>query len=244
MIFDQPIFLFLLVLLPVLWMWMRSAPGASPACLALKCAAFAAMVDRAGRSWARCATEKLAVTVLMDTSASMPRESLQRGEAMLRDLVRKNSGADLRLITFAEHPKLHAVPAQANKVNIPQGVDPKEGMATNVEDALQLALSTFPSEGARRVLLISDGNENRGHVLTEALRARERGIAVYTVPAGGTAPLPVKVESIASPQDVFSGEHFTLSLTLDSAAALNTRVWITSGGQEIGSKKADLQARQ
>ena len=90
-------------------------------------------------------------------------------------------------------------------------------MATNIEEAMQLALSTFPSEGARRILLISDGNENRGHALTEALRARERGVAVFTVPAGGTAPLPVKVESVASPQDVFSGERFTLSLGLDSA---------------------------
>src|SRR5580658_6949686 len=146
---------------------MRRAPGASPVCLALKCAAFAAIVLALADPWAALREEKLAVTVLLDTSASMPRESLQRGEAMLRDLVRKNTGADLRLITFAEHPTLHAVPAQANQVSIPLGIDPKEGSATNLEDALQLALNTFPSQGARRVLLISDGNENRGHVLTE-----------------------------------------------------------------------------
>ena len=199
------------------------------------------MIALAG-PWAPLRVEKLAVTVLMDTSASMPRESLQRGEAMLRDLVRKNSGADLRLITFAEHPNLRAVPAQADQVNIPQGVDPKEGMATNLEEALQLALSTFPSQGPRRILLISDGNENRGHALTEALRARERGVAVFTVPAGGTAPLPVKVESVASPQDVFSGEHFTMSLRLDSGSAMKARIWMTSQGQEIGSTKADLAA--
>src|ERR1039457_5955546 len=215
MIFDQPIFFLLLALLPVLWIWMRRAPGASPTCLALKCAAYAALVIALADPWAAMRVEKLAITVMIDTSASMPRESLQRGEAMLRDLVRKNSGADLRLITFAEHPKLQAVPAQADKVSIPQGVDPKEGMVTNVEEALQLALSTFPSEGTRRILLISDGNENRGNALTEALRARERGVAVFTAPTGGTAPLPVSLESIASPQDVFSGEHFTLSLGLD-----------------------------
>jgi Ca-activated chloride channel homolog len=241
MTFDQPMFLFLLGLLPVLWIWMRRAPGASLACLTLKCAAYAALVIALAGPWAALRMKKLAVTVLMDTSASMPRESLQHGEAMLRDLVRKNSGADLRLITFDEHPSLLAVPAQADKVSIPQGVNPKEGMATNIEDALQLALSTFPSEGARRILLISDGNENRGHALTEALRARERGVPVFTVPAGGNAPLPVNLESIASPQDVFSGEHFTVSLTLNSAETLAARVWITSGGQEVGSTKADLQ---
>src|ERR1700733_3681183 len=134
---------------------MRSVPGASKVCLALKCAAFSALALALADPWAPLRVEKLAVTVLMDTSASIPRESLERGEAMLRDLVRKNSGADLRLITFAEHPDLQAVPAQADKVSIPQGVDPKEGMVTNIEEAMQLALSTFPSEGARRILLIS-----------------------------------------------------------------------------------------
>jgi Mg-chelatase subunit ChlD/uncharacterized membrane protein len=186
--------------------------------------------------------EKLAVTVLMDTSASMPRESLQHGEGMLRDLVRKKSGADLRLITFAERPTLRSVPEQPDKVSIPEGVDPKEGMATDIEGAMQLALSTFPAQGARRILLISDGNENRGHALTEALRARERGVAIFTVPAGGTAPLPVKVQSIASPQDVFSGEKFMLALQIDSAGAIPARVWITSQGHEIGSTKTDLHS--
>jgi Ca-activated chloride channel family protein len=219
---------------------MRKVPGASSACLALKCAVFAVLAIALADPWAPMRIEKLAVTVLLDTSASMPRESLQHGEAMLRDLVRKNSGAGLRLITFAERPNLRPVPQQADQVSIPEGVDPKEGMSTDIEGALQLALSTFPAQGARRMLLISDGNENRGHALTAALRAREQGIAVFTVPAGGTAPLPVKVQSIASPQDVFSGERFTLSLQLDSAGAIPARVWITSQGQEIGSTKTDL----
>jgi len=240
--FEQPIFLVLTGLLPVLWVLMRKLPGVSQTCLALKCAAFTALVIALAGPWAPLRVEKLAVTVLMDTSASMPRESLQRGEAMLRDLVRKNSGADLRLITFAEHPRLRVVPAQADQVNIPQGVDPKEGMVTNLEEALQLALSTFPSQGQRRILLISDGNENRGHALTEALRAREGGVAVFTVPSGGTAPLSVQVESVASPQDVFSGERFPMSLRLDSGAAMKARIWMTSEGQELASTTADLTA--
>lgn len=211
-------------------------------CLLLKCAAFAVLAIALADPWAPMRVEKLAVTVLVDTSASMPRESLQHGEAMLRDLVRKNSGADLRLITFAGRPTLRPVPRQADQVSIPEGVDPKEGMATDIEGALQLALSTFPAQGARRILLISDGNENRGHALTEALRARERGIAVFTVPAGGTAPLPVKAENIASPQDVFSGERFTLSMQLDSAGSIPARIWVTSQGHEIGSTTAELRA--
>ena len=217
-------------------------PGASRTSLGLKCAAFAALVIALAGPWAPLRTEKLAVTVLMDTSASMPRESLQHGQTMLRDLVRKNSGADIRLITFAEHAKLVSVPTQADQVRIPQGVDPDEGMATNLEEALQLALSTFPSQGQRRILLISDGNENRGHALTEALRARESGVAVFTAPAGGTAPLSVQLENIASPQDVFSGERFPLTVRLTSGNAMKARIWMTSEGQELASTNTDLVA--
>jgi Ca-activated chloride channel family protein len=240
--FDQPIYLIAIGLLPVLWVLMRRVPGASQTCLALKCAAFTALVIALAGPWAPIRVEKLAVTVLVDTSASMPRESLQRGEAMLRDLVRKNSGADLRLITFGQHAKLRPVPAQADQVNIPQGVDPKEGMATNLEEALQLALDTFPSQGQRRILLISDGNETQGHALSEALRARESGVAVFTVPAGGTAPLSVQVESVASPQDVFSGERFPMTLRLDSGDDMKARIWLTAEGQEIASTSADMKA--
>ena len=87
-------------------------------CLALKCAAFTALVIALAGPWAPLRVEKLAVTVLMDTSASMPRESLQRGEAMLRDLVHKNSGADIRLITFAQHARLLSVPAQSDRKSV------------------------------------------------------------------------------------------------------------------------------
>jgi Ca-activated chloride channel homolog len=239
--FDHPNSLWLLLLLPVLWLWMRSAPGASLSCLALKCAAFAVLVLALADPWAEMRVAKLAVTVLVDTSASMPRESLERSQTMLQDLVRRKTGADLRLITFAGHANLHPIPAQADKVAIPQGVDPNDGKATDLEAALQLALDTFPADGARRVLLITDGNETQGHVLTEALRARERGIPVFTEPSGGTAPLPVQLASIASPQDVFSGERFPLSLQLNSARALPVRVWAAIQGQEIGSTTLTLE---
>jgi Ca-activated chloride channel family protein len=240
MTFDHPGFLFLLLLLPVLWMWLRRAQGISRAGLGLKCAAFASLVIVLADPWAQILTQRLAVTLVMDTSASMPRESIEHGQALLRDLVRNNSGAELRLITFAEHPRLHVVPRQGSKVSISQALDSSGGMATDLEGALQLAISTFPARGARRVLLISDGNENRGHALTEAVRARERGVEVFTEPSGGTARLPVKLGSIASPQQVFSGERFTLSLELHSSRTLPARVWITSQDREIGATEVNL----
>ncbi len=134
------------------------------------------------------------------------------------------------------------LPRKSDQVTIPQGVDLNGGMATDIEGGLQLALSTFPERGARRIVLVSDGNETQGHALTEALRARERGVEIFTVPSGGTARLPVQLESVASPQQVFSGERFTLSLGIESSRAFSGRVSITSQGQEIASAPVDFKA--
>ena len=61
MTFDQPLFLLLLLLLPVLWIWLRRLPGASLPCLALKCAAFAVLVIALADPWAPMRVQKLAV---------------------------------------------------------------------------------------------------------------------------------------------------------------------------------------
>lgn len=240
MTFEHPLVFLLLLLLPVVWIQTRKFRAASRACLAVKSLVFLFLLIALADPWAEILVQRLAVTVAMDTSASMPRESLDRGQAILRDLVKKKSGAELRLITFAENARLQPVAARADQVTLSKGLDTTGGMATDIESALQLALSTFPARGARRILLISDGNETRGRALSEAIRARERGVEVFTVPSGGTAQLPVQLESVASPQQVFSGERFTLSLGIESSRSFSGRLWMTSQGQEIASANVDF----
>ncbi len=238
MTFERPLFLLLLLVLPLVWFWLRR--DGSRAAWLLKCAVFVALVIALADPWAQLSEQRLAVTVVMDTSASMPRAAIELGEDLLRNLARKNSDAELRLVTFAESARLHEVPSDAEKVTIPQrlGAD----MATDMDAALHLALSTFPERAARRVLLISDGNETRGHALTAALRARERGVAIHTVAAGGAARLPLRVDSLAMPQQVFSGERFTVALRVNSSRALAARLALTCQGRQIGAETVELRA--
>ena len=243
MAFERPTFLLLLLLVPVVWLWMRRIPGSSRTSLVLKCAVFTVLVIAMADPWASLAGRKMAITILMDTSASMTTESIQRGEAIVRDLVRRNSGTDLSLITFAERSRVENLPQNANDVSIPPAVDPNFSMGTDLESAMQLALSTFPEDGARRILLISDGNETRGNAMAAALRARGLGVSVFTVPSGGTAKLPLELVTASFPQQVLSGERSTLSLllNLDSSSALPARIWATVNGKEVGAASVILQ---
>ncbi len=243
MYFEHPAFLILLLLTPVLWWSFRRTPGSSLTCLVLKCAVFVALVVALAAPWARLPKQKLAVTMVMDISSSMPVESIQRGENLLRNLVRNDSGSELRLITVGDRARQYAVPRQASLVKVPLVGDSNRETGSDLEAGLQLALGTFPQQqGVRRVVMFTDGNENRGDLLAGALRAREKGVEVFTVASGGAVRLPVQVESVALPQRVFSGERFTLSLRLGSSRPLAARMAITFQGQEIGAAPVQLQA--
>jgi Ca-activated chloride channel homolog len=242
MTFDRPMFFLLLFLLPVLWIWARKKRGTSRVSFALKAIVYSVLVAALAGPRAQLPVRHIAVTLIADTSDSMPRESIGQSQALLRDLDSASSNADLRLITFAGDAQLRSVPADPQKATISDDAVPTAGMETDVEGPIDLALSTFPKQGARRILLVTDGNQTRGDALAAALRARANGVAIYTEPSGGISRLPVQLTGISAPEDVFSGERFTVSLELESAQPLSARLSIASGGREIAAKALQLQA--
>jgi secreted protein with Ig-like and vWFA domain len=242
MTFDRPTFFLLLLLLPFLWIWARKKSGTSRISFAVKSLVYALLVAALAGPRAQLPVRHVSVTLLADTSASMPRESIEQSQALLRELDGANSNADLRLITFAGDAQSHSVPADPQKVVIADNAVTAAGMDTDVEGAIDLALSGFPKQGARRILLVSDGNQTRGDALAAALRARADGVAVFTAPSGGISRLPVQLTGVSVPENVFSGERFTVSLELESAQPLPVRLSVASGGREIASKQMQLQA--
>jgi Ca-activated chloride channel homolog len=241
MSFDRPIFFLLLLVLPVLWIWARNKRGSARISFGLKAIAYALLVAALAGPRAQLPVRHVAVTLIADTSASMPRESIQESQSLLRDLDRANSGADLRLVTFAGEAQLRNVPSDPSKALISDNAVPSTGMDTDIEGAIDLALSTFPKQGARRILLVSDGNQTRGDALAAAIRARAEGVAIYTVPSGGISHLPVQLTGISAPQNVFSGERFTVSLELESMQPLAAKLSVASNGREISSKAIELR---
>ena len=241
MSFDRPVFFLLLLALPALWIWAKNKRGSARISFALKAIVYALLVTALAGPHAQLPVRHVAVTLIADTSASMPRESIQQSQSLLRDLDRANSGADLRLITFAGEAQMHDVPSDPSKAVISENAVPSTGMDTDIEGAMDLALSTFPKQGARRIVLVSDGNQTRGDALAAAIRARAQGVAVYTAPSGGISRLPVQLTGISAPQSVFSGERFTVSLELESAQLLAAKLSVASNGREITSKPIELR---
>jgi hypothetical protein len=67
---------------------------------------------------------------------------------------------------------------------------------------------SLPAGMLPRLLLISDGNENLGSVVRAIWQAQQLGVPIDTIPLAGRPKPGLRLDSIAIPGQVFSGERF------------------------------------
>ena len=113
-------------------------------------------------------------------------------------------------------------------------VDPR---FTNLESALQLAEATFPADAAKRVVVVSDGNENVGQAVPQARKMAAEGIGIDVVPIHYVRRGDVAVEKVATPTDIRRATPFSLRVVLNNMTPDRTiggKVRIT---RELGGVK-------
>jgi uncharacterized membrane protein len=77
--------------------------------------------------------------------------------------------------------------------------DTRDG--TDLAAAIRLAAASLPEEGARRIVLMTDGRDTRGDALAEVERQRLRGITVDVVPMGAEVPEHLTLGSVRAVQE-------------------------------------------
>ncbi len=134
--------------------------------------------------------------------------------------------------TTSEGQPLTANPASAP---MPPSLDPS---GTNIELALQQAGSLLRShKGAKRIVLISDGNENRGNALAAAYQLASSNIQVDAVPVSDTAHPEALVSELSLPHSVKIGEPFTVSAVVQSTVAQKATISLLCNGNPAGLPK-------
>lgn len=84
---------------------------------------------------------------------------------------------------------------------------------TNIAQGLRLAQAIFPPVGGRRIVLLSDGQENAGRAEEEARYLAQQGIQVSVVPLASAERLQeVMIESLHAPSYLRQGDNYELSI--------------------------------
>ena len=117
------------------------------------------------------------------------------------------------MIVFGKEPRVEVPPApsELNLLGIESTIDPEN---TDLGAAVKLALATFPEDTARRIVVLSDGNENRGNLLEQALAAKSLGVQVDVLPIDYFYDREVLVEKVSIPPDVKKGETVNINVVI------------------------------
>jgi Mg-chelatase subunit ChlD len=151
---------------------------------------------------------KVATVILVDVSQSISDAQLAQAQAYVDQAWAAKKGKDqLAVISFAERPQtLRAESGKAPRIVRHAGAG--EGKGTDIQAALQLAYGLYPPGYLPRAVVISDGLQTTGDLLTEAYKARQFGVKVSWQLFDAAKQKEIRVAGIRLPDEIKVGAPF------------------------------------
>jgi uncharacterized membrane protein len=224
--FDSPSYLWLLpVLLIPLWVFsFRSLAGLGPVrrviALLFRTVVLTICVLALADIQLKRSTEKLSVIYLLDQSKSIQPAQREALVNYVNTAIREHRDRDDRagVVVFGRDSSIQTPPFDSDvQISDNQEVqlDPEY---TNLQGAIKLAQATFPGDSAKRIVIVTDGNQNMGDALEQAQGAIESGISIDVVPVHFSHRAEVLVEKISVPSDIRKGQPFDLRVVVNNTA--------------------------
>jgi Mg-chelatase subunit ChlD len=176
---------------------------------------------------------------VIDASDSM-KEYRTTAEGFVRDaLNRKDSKDQAGVVTFGDNSLIESfvsTDSVFNKIETEPG-----GIYTDIENALTTSISLLPQDTRKRVVLITDGEENEGNSskLASSIIGQDIDFKVYRInrEIGSEAA----VESITVPKRLRVGEEFSIVVAVGSTVQTGAKLTLISGRDEAAEERVVLQ---
>lgn len=155
-------------------------------------------------------SDELSVVFVVDRSRSMPEgEEARALEWVLGAAKAAGSRETAGLVVFGREASVEVSPTPKLELDKVHSVISPD--ATDIARAIRLAAAACPEWAQKRIVVLSDGNENSGDAAAEALAARARGAEVWTAALGKDARAEVRVDRVLSPGRVSPKEPYELT---------------------------------
>lgn len=221
--FDAPQYLLLLALLPVFWfIGRRSLSALGPrrrgVSILLRTTLAALLIfSLAEPNWLTI-INRLTVLFLVDGSDSIRPEELTHAIDYVNAAAKQRNAARgdrAGVVVFgrdatAEIPPIET-PWRLSKIEA--AYDPR---STNLEAALRAAEAIFPADSSKRVVIVSDGNENVGRAMPQANKLLAAGVGIDAVPISYRRRGDVAIAKLAVPSEVRPGTPFSLRIVIEN----------------------------
>jgi Mg-chelatase subunit ChlD len=186
-------------------------------------------------------SDTLTAVFCLDASDSIPAAERARGEALIREAIEAMPRGDrAAVVVFGRDALVERLALEEGTLQELTSVPVTT--RTDIAGAVQLGLALFPDEGAKRLVLLSDGRENLGEGLAQAELAAAQGVELSFVALGTPgAEDEVLVETLDAPADARQGQGFDLTVVAHSSLQTGASLRVFEGGQLIHSQTVRLQ---
>jgi uncharacterized membrane protein len=244
--FSEPIYLWLLILLPLVWLGAARlrliSPGRRYTIIALRTLLILSIVLGLAKAEFHRISKDLAVFYLLDRSESIPPLEQQDQIRLLNDLSKKGEYKDYTgVIAFGKEPSIETSPVQRFDFegNLLSQIS---GDRTDIASAVRLAMAAFPTDTMRRIVLMSDGNENTGSLLDIARIAKNSGIPIDVIPMRYDAQNDIQLDKIVVPQRTSKDAPFNIKVFLHAEKETTGILRLFEDGNLITEDRVKVQA--
>lgn len=178
--------------------------------------------------WWTDTRQDLCVYYLVDLSTSMQPYRRDVAKAVRESLEAKDSQTWAGVIVFDARPKVIAPAGPAPDVTLVAQAIEGEGEAisrsasaeeqeTNIAAAIRLAMSSFPSDKAKRICLVSDFNETEGNAIQMASQAGKAGVDIVALEPKFQVRSDLAVDRIALGENIQLNQAFPVIVSVSSS---------------------------
>ena len=190
----------------------------------------------------------VSVVYALDISRSVSSSFIDAAIKWIEQADREGAPAHARYLAFADHAVMLQKPGDMRSLAVtegrPRGASADatviDQTATNLEQALDAALMGLDRDRAKRIVLLTDGNQTAGDVWRVLPRLTRANVRVYPIPAKVRDDNDAWLAGIEVPADVHSGEPVTVTVRVFSAVKTPAQVSLKDTKIVLGRRKVQL----
>jgi uncharacterized membrane protein len=247
--FTHPGFL---ILLPIAWAWILWLGFRSDVQLGAWRRWFALAVRLAvtlfvvlaiaGLRWMK-PLEGVNVFFLLDRSDSVPSAQQEAARQLVNRFAASKKPEDkVGLLVFGGDAALETTASDQIDLKETKVLAVVPTDRTDLAAAIRLGTAAFPETGQKRLVVLSDGNENLGDAMTALLQARPLEVTLDALPLGVHRGGDVAVQKLGLPGRVKKGQTFEAKIFVEADRDQPATIRLYRGEQPLGEQKINLTA--
>lgn len=179
-----------------------------------------------------------ATVYLIDTSDSM-KESSSNSEAFVKEAINTMKTSDTAgIILFGEDPVMENFLSKEPSFNKISTV--VKGNFTNIEKAIMTTISILPDKSKKRIVLITDGEENEGDSSKLAGALREKGIDFKVLLVEKDRGKEAAVINVTAPSQLNKNEKYNLIVNVKSNFKTKGKLTLFDGNKKALEEPVEI----